>query len=276
MVLIFWGNAVKTALFKKKQEYQSSGKGSIVNIVKNERMPLSKVDSPEWRELVAQGARAMEIDVNDTQLDQLCAHAVLLLQWNRKMNITAITDPCEMAIKHYVDAMVPIKYISPDCSLLDIGSGGGFPGMVLKIMMPSLHVTLIDASRKKIGFLKYAVHHLGLDTIEAHHVRGEHLPGCEFAERKFDVAISRAFAALDVFTPMALPMLAENGVMLAMKGKRIDEELKTLDALNLGCHAPHGALTAKEIFDIDVIRYRLPVLNSRRSLVIIKTIHTFI
>ncbi len=198
-------------------------------------------------------------------------HAEQLLKWNQKMNITAITDPEEVAIKHYVDAMAPVSRIPEKSALLDIGCGGGFPGIVLKIVMPSLQVTLVDASRKKVSFLKHVIHMLRLDGIDAHHVRGEHLPDQRFAQNGFDVVVSRAFSALDSFVSMAFPVLRENGRIIAMKGPQIDEELQTFNRLKL--HTRNAALNPNDAFNIDVIQYQLPVLHSQRSLVIMKRLN---
>lgn len=236
--------------------------------MRNQGPSFSAVDSSQWRALVRKGARALGIIVNERQIIQMQSHAEQLLQWNQKINLTAITDPVEMAFKHYVDAMAPVNHIPGSSAVLDIGSGGGFPGIILKIINPSLHLTLIDASRKKISFLKYVIHSLELDGIEAHHVRGEHLPKQAFAESGFDVVISRAFSALDRFVVMGVPVLRRNGMLMAMKGRRIEAEMQALEQLKMS--SLHADWIRKDAFCIDVTQYTLPVLKAERSLVIMK------
>lgn len=229
---------------------------------------MMEINSAKWKALVKEGAEALKITVNEKQTEQLAIHAAELLKWNRRMNITAITDPFEMAIKHYVDSMAPVHYIPSEAALLDIGSGGGFPGIVLKILMPSLRVVLIDASRKKVSFLKHVIRTLRLERIEAHHVRGEHLPDGRYAQKEFDVIISRAFAALDTFAAMALPLLKHDGMIIAMKGKEADQEMEALKRLTI--QSGDGAVIDWKDFEIDLIKYRLPRLESKRSLFILK------
>jgi len=236
--------------------------------VRNQGPPFSTIDSSQWRALVQKGARALGIIVKEYQIIQLQSHAEHLLQWNQKINLTAITDPIDMAFKHYVDAMAPVNHIPGNSAVLDIGSGGGFPGIVLKIINPSLHLTMIDASRKKISFLKYVIHSLQLDGIEAHHVRGEHLPKQPFAESGFDVVISRAFSALDRFVTMGIPVLRKSGMLMAMKGRRIETEMPLLNQLKI----PYlnADRVCRDAFHMDVIPYTLPELKAERSLMIMK------
>jgi 16S rRNA (guanine527-N7)-methyltransferase len=131
-----------------------------------------------------------------------------------------------------------------------------------------MHLTLIDASRKKISFLKHVIHSLHLDGIEAYHVRAEHLPSQPFAKIGFDVVISRAFSALDRFVLMGLPVLRTKGMLIAMKGRQVEAEMQSLDQLRI--HTLNADLICKDIFHIDLIQYTLPVLKARRSLMIMK------
>jgi len=109
------------------------------------------IGSVEWKEMIAEGAQRLGIDVQTGQLDQFAVHALALKEWNRKINLTAIDSPVDMAVKHFLDCIVSSRYIEPDGKLLDVGSGAGFPGIPLKVMMPSLNVTLVDATRKRNG-----------------------------------------------------------------------------------------------------------------------------
>ena len=126
-----------------------------------------QIGSDLWRQLIVKGAAEYDIDVTPLQADQFARHAGLLLEWNRKINLTAIVDPVQVAVKHYLDALIPLTHIPHDGPLLDVGTGAGFPGLVLKIMRPDQPMALIDGSRKKISFIKTIIRQLGLPQIEA-------------------------------------------------------------------------------------------------------------
>lgn len=221
------------------------------------------IKSAEWKRFVKKAAAELSIDLSDSTVKMLAAHADELIKWNKVTNLTAITEPREVAIKHFIDSLAALKMVSPGMTVLDIGSGGGFPGIPLKIAMPELSVTLVDAARKRVNFLKHVIRTLKLTKIEAHHGRGELLAGLKLPADRFDVIICRAFTGLDKFVPMALPVLKEGGVILAMKGKEVDEELAALKTVQI-----EGGVT----LDTEVTRYKLPVLESERSIFTIKPV----
>jgi len=134
-----------------------------------------EIGSDKWKRIILSGAGEVNISVDSTQVDQFAIHARELLRWNQKINLTAVTDPLSVAVKHYLDSIAPAKILPHAGSLLDIGTGGGFPGIPLKILLPSLSVTLIDASRKKVSFLKHAGRTLGLRDFKVLHIRAEDL-----------------------------------------------------------------------------------------------------
>lgn len=111
-----------------------------------------EIGAPAWRRMLQAGSLEMGRAITEVEMDQLALHATELIRWNRKTNLTAIRVPEEIAVKHVLDSMAPLPHLPAAGRLLDIGSGGGFPGMVLKILRPGLSVTLIDASRKKSVF----------------------------------------------------------------------------------------------------------------------------
>ncbi|MGD9975006.1 MAG: 16S rRNA (guanine(527)-N(7))-methyltransferase RsmG [Desulfatirhabdiaceae bacterium] len=180
--------------------------------------------SPEWKQQIVDVAKTFDIPVSPDQADQFAVYANELLKWNRKINITAITDPTEIAIKHFVDSIIPGKLISVNDSVLDIGSGGGFPGIPIKILMPSLHMTLLDASRKRVNFQRQIIRLLNLKKIVAQEGRAEDLHNQPDYSGQFDVVISRAFASLPQFLEIALPFLKKPGKILAMKGHITSDE----------------------------------------------------
>ena len=112
-----------------------------------------QVGSTKWKNVIYDRVKDLDIQIDRGKIDQFGIHASELLKWSQKINLTTISDPLEIAVKHFLDSIAPARFIPPDTSLLDVGSGGGFPGIPLKITIPSLSVTLIDASRKKVSFL---------------------------------------------------------------------------------------------------------------------------
>ena len=126
-----------------------------------------QIGDSEWNRLIVNGAETLGVQVSAFQVAQFSDHIRELLLWNRKTNLTAITLPSEVAIKHVVDSLAIARWIHPEASVLDVGSGGGFPGIPLKILMPSLSVTLIDSSRKKNSFQRHVIRTLGLANINA-------------------------------------------------------------------------------------------------------------
>ena len=221
-----------------------------------------EIGSTEWQRLIIDGARKLGVVIDEGITAPFSIHASELLTWNRKINLTAITNSRDIAIKHFVDSLAPAGCIPDGARLLDIGSGAGFPGIPLKILKPSIAVLLIDAVRKKINFLKHVLRILGLENIEARQIRTENLLKGTVQATSFDVIISRALSDLPPFVKSALPLLAKQGTIIAMKGK-VDE--KELDAVR--ADAPGDQ------YSLEVERYKLPSIPAPRSIVIIKHLH---
>ena len=175
------------------------------------------IGSEEWRTLVEQGAAQLGVIVHHQQTEQFSRHARWLMEWNRKINLTAITDPREVAIKHFVDAIAPLEHIPDSGHLLDMGTGGGFPGIPLKIMRPGQPMTLIDSVRKKVNFVRYVIHQLELAGIEALHTRAEALADGPKGGQ-FDIIVCRALSDLRTALALARPLLAPGGKMIFYQG----------------------------------------------------------
>lgn len=221
-----------------------------------------EIDSEKWRQTVIEGALALGLEITVNQARTMGGHALELLQWNRVTNLTTITDPLEMALKHYVDALAVAPWLGETARVLDAGSGGGFPGIPLKIVRPDLSVTMVDSVRKKISFLKHAIRSLGLNGIDAVHGRLEDLHLLPDYRGKFDRVVCRAFSSLKDFANMTLPFLSPGGCLLAMKGPRESHSHET---------ATHEddrlIMLGNTSYSIDIHRYRLPFLDAQRSLV---------
>ena len=222
------------------------------------------IDSEQWRQTVIDGALALGLDLSVDQARTMGRHALELLQWNRVTNLTTITDPLDVALKHYVDAVAAAAWIGDGARVLDAGSGGGFPGIPLNIVRPDLSVTLVDSVRKKVSFLKHAIRSLGLNGIDAVHGRLEDLGLLPGYRGKYDLVVCRAFSSLDDFVTLALPFLTCGGSLLAMKGRGMD---CGGDPLNL---SDPGTFTCGGVsFAMQIHRYRLPLLDDQRSLVLL-------
>ncbi len=138
-----------------------------------------------------------------------------LLEWNRTFPLTAVTDPADIVIKHFVDSLSPLPYLEASTNLLDIGSGAGFPGIPLKIATPDLRLSLVDANRKKVSFLKQVVRTLKLRGVAVHHGRVEDLPP---PDQPFTTIISRAFRRLEPLLDLVSPLLSPECLLVAMLG----------------------------------------------------------
>ncbi len=224
-----------------------------------------EIGSPDWNHLITDSARSLDIDMNSESIERFACHARELLHWNRRINLTSITDPAEVAIKHYLDSILPVKWISPDGRLLDVGSGGGFPGIPLKILLPKLSVTLIDSVRKKVSFQKHVIRTLALRNIEARHIRLEHFK----PDVPFDVIVSRAFSPLEKFVPSAATLLAEGGSIIALKG-RYAEALAESEQMMSTRNSAFFQETAGGLPDITFEQILLPPTQAERTLVVIK------
>ena len=229
-----------------------------------------QIGSKEWSDLIIGGASIFDIDLNPGQTHQFALHATQLIRWNQKINITAITDPFEVAVKHFLDSLPAARFIPKDATLLDIGSGGGFPGLPLNVLLPSLSITLIDASRKKVNFLKHVIRTLKLENIEALHIRAEDLANDPLYRNRFNIVISRAVSSLELFRRLALPLLIDEGAMMALKGGVVIDEMKELQGRGGGDGG--NPKTAGCQYSVTVEKYRLPFLNSARSIVIIRKV----
>jgi len=182
----------------------------------------------ENRRLLIEGAKAFGIDLFEKTMEAFDLYLRDLLKWNEKMNLTAIRSEKGIVLKHFLDSLSVYPHLNRIFSLLDVGSGAGFPGIPLKMVQPSLEVTLIDSVRKKIDFQSHIIRTLGLKGIGAIHGRIQDRKILESLGGRFDGAIARAFSDLDTLLLLSFPFLKKGGILLAMKGEGAGEELKRL------------------------------------------------
>lgn len=199
--------------------------------------------------------KELNIVLTEEQLNKLNKFYNLLIEWNEKINLTRITEEQEVYLKHFYDSLTISKVIdlSTKETLCDVGTGAGFPGIVLKIVYPNLKITLVDSLLKRVNYLNTIIKELELDNIKAIHSRGE-----DFKE-KFDVVTARAVANIEKLLNFTMHLVNKDGVFIAMKGN-IDEELTDDIIVKIN----------KKYQLINVNKFLLPVENSNRSLVVIK------
>lgn len=158
------------------------------------------------------------------QIEQFYKYMNLLIEWNEKMNLTAITEPNEVIEKHFIDCLTIMPYLKENSRVIDIGTGAGFPGIPVKIANSSLEITLLDSLNKRINFLNEVISNLGLNNIQAIHSRAE-----EYVREKretYDIAVSRAVAELPTLLEYLLPYVKVGGKCICMKGPKASEEIE--------------------------------------------------
>lgn len=209
-------------------------------------------------DIVGQEAHLMKLTLSEHEIHLFEMYAAELKKWNSKVNLTAITKDKDIAIKHFVDSLSLARYIAADDRLLDIGSGAGLPVIPLKIIRPDIPMVSVDAVAKKIHFQRHIIRILNLQNIEAIHARVEDLHKTH--RHSFSVITSRAFTRLDRFVSLAAPLLAENGVLIAMKGDRAEGEIAESDEV----------VNAEGFAVASVQRYTLPHNMGERVLTFIR------
>lgn len=207
------------------------------------------------KEEFLQALLELNITLTSHQQFQLNKFYQLLIEWNKKINLTRITQEEDVYLKHFYDSLTIVKAVdlSKKETLCDVGSGAGFPGIVLKIVFPNLKVTLIDSLQKRVNYLNSIIKELDLTDIEAIHSRGEDY------KQKFDIVTARAVANIEKLLTYTMHLVSKDGMFIAMKGN-IDDELtkSVIEKIN------------KKYDLVTVNRFYLPKEKSNRSLVIIK------
>ena len=167
------------------------------------------------------------VELNDEAIKNLNLYGNLLLEWNEKINLTAITEPHEVLYKHFYDCILFFKNVDvpKNAKLIDVGTGAGFPAMVLKIVRPDLTVTLLDSLNKRIVFLNDVIEKLGLSGIEAVHSRAEDGGKNKLYREKYDIACARAVASMPVLLEYCVPFVRVGGLFAAMKGPSAESEV---------------------------------------------------
>lgn len=207
---------------------------------------------------------ALDIRLSEHQIDQFLKYYELLVEWNEFMNLTAITEYDEVMKKHFVDSLSLIKTydVSREATVIDVGTGAGFPGLALKIAYPNLKVTLLDSLNKRINFLNEVITQLGLSGIDTVHGRAEDFAKPDKLRGKYDLCVSRAVANMSTLSEYCLPFVKVGGEFISYKSEKIGEEMNNAkNAITL----LGGKLDRSEEF-------YLPDSDIYRNLVVIKKV----
>lgn len=221
-------------------------------------------------EVIIQGSKEAGLVVDDQVIKQMEVYSRLLLAWNERVNLTAITDPRDVGLKHFVDSLLCCRYVDFQGSqenveplrMIDVGTGAGFPGMVLKLYQAGLKVTLLDSLQKRIKFLEAVKEELKLTELTIVHGRAEDCGQDGQLRERFDRVVSRAVARLDVLSEYCLPFTRVGGLFVAMKAggvqSEVDVSMPSIEAL--------GGRVRR------IVEYQLPVSGDERSLVIVEKV----
>ena len=206
------------------------------------------------------------VSVTDGQIEQMTDFFQMLVEKNRVMNLTAITDPEDALVRHFLDSLMLVRVIDPDKtdSLIDVGTGAGFPGIPLKIVFPSLKTVLLDSLDKRIRFLNDVIEALGLTDTEAVHARAEDAGRDLLLREQFDLAVSRAVSSLPVLTEYCMPFVRIGGSFVSYKSDQVEEELQ---AAKKAVYLTGGKTAKTDCF-------RLPGSDIGRSLIRIDKIRS--
>ena len=207
------------------------------------------------RELLYTGLKEFLPEVSGKKIDDLLKFSALLLEKNKVMNLTAVTEPTEVVTRHFLDCAALAPHMPQGGRVLDVGTGAGFPGMPLAILCPETEFVLLDALRKRIDFLNEVIETLGLTNVTAVHARAEDF--AKDSRASFDMAVSRAVADLRTLSELAVPMVKVGGAFLAMKAEDCTEEVE----------AAANARTILGAPDAEVLHYTVPFDEVSRAIV---------
>lgn len=214
----------------------------------------------EFEPLLRKYLEELNINLNSEQIFKFYNYMNLLIDWNKKLNLTAITEPEEIVVKHFVDSLTISKYIKENSKLIDVGTGAGFPGIPLKIYRSDIDVTLLDSLNKRISFLNYIIKELNLEEIKAVHGRAEEYAREAEYREKFDIATSRAVANMATLSEYLIPYVKVNGIVLAMKGSNINGEIQNAN----------NAIKVLGAKVVSVEEFNLPNTEINRNIILIE------
>ena len=203
----------------------------------------------------------LNIELSERQVEQFLLYKDLLKEWNEKINLTAITDDKEIVIKHFIDSLTIAKYISDNDTIIDVGTGAGFPGIPIKIVKPDTEVTLLDSLNKRLLFLQDVIDENKLKKIRCVHGRAEDVSRETIHREVYDIATARAVANMSTLVELCIPFVKVGGLFVCMKGTNTDEIDDAKNAIKL---------LGGEIEKID--NFVLPDTDMERNIIIIRKV----
>ena len=213
-------------------------------------------------DILTEDFKILGFPLSEKQIDQMLKYYEMLIEWNQVMNLTAITEYADVVKKHFVDSISIVKACDVDkfVSVIDVGTGAGFPGLVLKIVFPDLHITLLDSLHKRVQFLNHVIEALHLCNVRTIHGRAEDYAKQDSMRENFDLCVSRAVANLSTLSEYCIPFVKQGGLFISYKSGEIDEEVS---------HAEKALhLLGSEIQEVE--KFVLPRTEIWRSFVKIK------
>ena len=206
-------------------------------------------------------SKKININLNANQISKFILYKNLLKEWNEKINLTAIIEDEEIILKHFIDSLTVVEYIKENTSIIDVGTGAGFPGIPVKIVKENTKITLLDSLNKRLNFLNEVIDKCELNDISTVHGRAEDFGNNKEYREKYDIAVARAVANLSTLTELCLPFVKVGGRFIAMKGSNIDEIEEAKKAIEI---------LGGKIEKIDKII--LPNSDIERNIIIIKKV----
>ncbi len=214
------------------------------------------------REIFEKGLMDLEFEIDNNIVEKFSVYSSLLVEWNEKMNLTAVTEPSEISVKHFLDSIAPLSVLDlrENSKIIDVGTGAGFPGIPIKIMRSDLELTLLDSLNKRINFLKTVCEKINLEKVSFVHGRAEDLGRDKEYRGKYDYAVSRAVANLKILSEYCIPFLKVGGVFAAFKQFEVQEEIDEAKSIigNLG-----GKI-------VDIKEIKIPQSEIMRKIIIIE------
>ena len=216
----------------------------------------------DFKNIINELSKKININLSDEQIEQFYEYMKLLLEWNEKINLTAITETNDIILKHFIDSLTILKYVNEKNNIIDVGTGAGFPGIPIGIIKEKNKITLLDSLNKRILFLEEIIRKLNLKNINTIHGRAEEIGQDKISREKYDIAVSRAVANMTTLVEYLLPLVKIGGICICMKGPQVEKELEDAE------------FAIKEFGgEIDKIeKIKLPNSDMERNIVIIKKV----
>lgn len=213
------------------------------------------------QELLVSGIEALNLSIDKQKVEKFIDYKKLLVSWSKKMNITSLTSSQDIIIKHFIDSVSSAAYISySDKKIIDIGSGGGFPGLPLKIVFPEIQITFVDSSSKKARALKSICEELKMDNYQVINDNIENVARVQTHRESYDIAVSRAVSPLNTLLEYMIPMLRVKGKAVIYKGPDVEKEVEN----------SHNALRVLKSKIKKNVYFRLPFTNEGRRILVVE------